>query len=133
VTTYQWEAERGHLRPVQVLPSLPADYTGENTASEIVVPRDGSFVYCSNRGHDSIGVFTVDPSSGLLAPTGWFPSGGRTPRFISLDATERFLYAANEQSDTIGRFRRDGGRLVREGEMVKNASPVTIAFASLRN
>ena len=131
VVTYQWEAERGHLRAVQILPSLPAGYTGENTASEIAVSAGGRFVYCSNRGHDSIARFAADTATGLLSPAGWTLTQGRTPRFFALDPGGRFLYAANEQSDTIVPFRVDGatGNLTPAGEPVKNASPVSIAFA----
>ena len=131
VATYQCEAERGHLRPVQILPSLPSDYTGENTASEIAVSADGRFVYCSNRGHDSIALFAADPATGLLSYAGCTPSQGRTPRFFTLDPSGRFLYVANEQSDTIVPFRPDGetGKLTPAGEPVRNASPVSIAFA----
>lgn len=133
VTTYQWEAERGHLRPVQILTSLPADYTGENTAAEIALSRDARFLYCSNRGHDSIATFAVDPATGLLSPVAWASSQGRTPRFITLDPAGRMLYAANEQSDTIVPFRVDegSGRLTPAGAAVRNASPVTIVFADL--
>ncbi len=132
VVTYQWEAERGHLRPVQILPTLPGDYTGENTASEIALSRDARFLFCSNRGHDSIAAFAVDPATGLLSPAGWTPSQGRTPRFLALDPSGRMLYAANEQSDTIVPFRVDesSGKLAAAGAPVHNASPVTIAFAA---
>ncbi|MBS1856400.1 MAG: lactonase family protein [Acidobacteria bacterium] len=131
VTTYQWEAERGHLRPAQILSSLPADYTGENTAAEIALSRDARFLYCSNRGHDSIATFAVDPATGLLSAMAWTSSQGRTPRFITLDPAGRMLYAANEQSDTIVPFRVDegSGRLTPAGAAVSNASPVTIVFA----
>jgi 6-phosphogluconolactonase len=128
VVTCQWEAERGHLRPVQTLPSLPSDYTGENTASEIAVSPDGRFVYCSNRGHDSIGVFAADSQTGFLTPVAWTPSQGRTPRFITLDSSGQFLYAANEQSDTIVPYRIANGKLTPAGEAIRSLSPVTIAF-----
>jgi 6-phosphogluconolactonase (cycloisomerase 2 family) len=131
VTTYYWDAERGHLRPAEVLPSTPPDHTGENTAAEIAVSHDGRFVYCSNRGHDSIGIFAADRETGLLKSSGWMPSQGRTPRFICLDPTGRRLHAANEQSDTVVAFRIDAesGKLTPTGQPVHNASPVTIAFA----
>jgi 6-phosphogluconolactonase (cycloisomerase 2 family) len=132
VETYYWDAERGHLRAVQILPTIPEDYTGENTAAEIAVAAGGRFVYCSNRGHDSIVIFAADTKTGLLRAIGWEPSGGRTPRFIGLDPSGRFLYATNEQSDTVVCWRADAatGKLTRAGEPVRNASPVTIAFAS---
>jgi 6-phosphogluconolactonase (cycloisomerase 2 family) len=130
VVTYRWEA--GNLRPAQILPSLPADYTGENTAAEITVSSDGRFVYCSNRGHDSIVVFSADPDTGWLKLVGGTSSGGRVPRFFALDPTGRFLYAANEQSDNIVPFRIDPekGTLTSAGRPIEVASPVSIAFAT---
>jgi 6-phosphogluconolactonase (cycloisomerase 2 family) len=128
VATCRWDGERGELRPIQMLPSLPPEYTGENTAAEIAVSPDGRFVYCSNRGHDSIALFAADAGTGLLAPVAWTSSHGRTPRFITLDPGGRFLYAANEQSDTIVPFRVEGGRLVSAGAPIRNLSPVSIVF-----
>jgi len=130
VATYYWEAERGHLRPVQMLPLLPPDYTGESTGAEIAVSAAGRYVYCSNRGHDSIAIFAADPRTGLLTPAGWAPSRGRTPRFIGFDLQRRYLYAANEQSDEIVAWRADAetGRLTPAGEPIRNASPVVIVF-----
>jgi 6-phosphogluconolactonase len=133
VTTYFWDAERGSLRPVQILPTLPPDYTGENTAAEIAVSAAGRFVYCSNRGHDSIAAFSSDPGTGLLTTAGWTPSKGRTPRYIGFDPSHSLLCATNEQSDVIVTFRVDAatGRLTTAGSPVQNASPVSIAFAAL--
>jgi 6-phosphogluconolactonase len=131
LTTYWWDAERGHLRPAQIVPSIPSDYTGENTAAEIAASSDGRFVYCSNRGHDSVGLFSANADTGLLTSMGWEPSQGRTPRYIGFDPSRRVLFGANEQSDTIVSWRVDPatGRLVRTGQVVRNPSPVTIAFA----
>ncbi len=133
VTTYHWNAERGSLQPAHILPTLPPDYTGENTAAEIAVSADGRFVYCSNRGHDSIATFTSDPRTGLLTAAGWTPSQGRTPRYIGFDPSYSFLCATNEQSDTVVTYRAAAatGRLATVGPPVQNASPVTIAFALL--
>jgi 6-phosphogluconolactonase (cycloisomerase 2 family) len=130
VATCRWDAARSELRPEQMLPSLPPEYTGENTAAEIAVSSDGRFVYCSNRGHDSIAVFSADPATGLLTPVAWTPSQGRTPRFITLDPAGKFLYAANEQSDTIVPFRIQSGKLSPAGEPIRNLSPVSIVFQS---
>ena len=133
VATYLWDGDRGSLRAAQILPTVPSDYTGENTAAEIAVSAGGRFVYCSNRGHDSVATFRADPRSGLLAPVGWTPSQGRTPRFIGFDPTRTFLCVANEQSDTIVIFRADPetGALKRAGPAVQNASPVCVAFGAV--
>ena len=132
VATYYLDAEHGSLRPVEILPTLPSDYTGENTAAEIAVSAGGRFVYCSNRSHDSIAMFAADASTGLLTSIGWVPSRGRMPRFIGFDPARRFLYAANEQADTVVSWLADPstGRLTPAEQVVRNASPCTIAFAS---
>lgn len=131
VATWMWEAERGHMKAAQILTTLPADYTGESTTSEIDVTPDGRFVYCSNRGHDSVAVFAADARTGLLSLVEIVPSRGRIPRFLALDPRARFLYAANEQSDNIVSWRVDGstGRLEATREVVETPSPVSIVFA----
>ena len=133
VATYHWEAEHGSLRPVQILPTLPSEFIGESTAAGIVVSGGARFVYVSNRGYDSVAIFSADPSTGALTSIGFEPSRGRVPRFIGFDPGKRFLYAANEQGDTIVRWRADAatGRLTIAGEPVRSASPVSIAFAAV--
>jgi 6-phosphogluconolactonase len=131
VTAYHWDAERGTLEPFQIVPSLPDSHTGPNTTAEIAVDPTGRFLYVSNRGHDSIGVFAIDKVSGRLAAVGWEPTRGRRPRFFTLDPAGRFLYAANEASDTIVTFRVDpqNGALDPTGEIIETASPACIVFA----
>jgi 6-phosphogluconolactonase (cycloisomerase 2 family) len=133
VATYYLDAEHGSLRPVEILPTLPSDFTGDNTAAEIAVSAGGRFVYCSNRSHDSVGIFAADASTGLLTSIGWVSSRGRVPRFIGFDPSRRFLYAANEQADTVVSWLADPstGRLTPTEQVVRNASPCTIAFATI--
>jgi 6-phosphogluconolactonase (cycloisomerase 2 family) len=133
IVTYYLEAEHGGLRPVEILPTLPSDYTGENTTAEIAVSAGGRFVYCSNRGHDSIAIFAADAGTGLLTSIGWVSSRGRVPRFIGFDPSHRFLYAANEQSDTVVSWLADSstGRLTPTEQVIRNASPCTIVFATI--
>lgn len=133
IATCYWEAEHGSLRAVQILSSIPPEFTGESTAAEITVAPHGRFVYCSNRGHDSVAMFSVDASTGLLTSLGWEASRGRVPRFIGFDPTGQFMYAANEQSDTVMCWRAADGRLTPAGDPIRNASPVAIAFATIHS
>jgi 6-phosphogluconolactonase len=131
VTAYGWNSERGELKAFQVIPTLPAAYMGKNSPAEIQVAPSGSFVYVSNRGHNSIVTFSVDPATGMLAPLGWEPTQGRTPRFFTLDPTGSLLYAANLESDNIVAFRVDqkSGKLTPTGQVVPTGSPSCIIFA----
>jgi 6-phosphogluconolactonase len=130
ITVYKFDLEKGALQPLQVHTTLPTSYTGNNTGAEIAVAPSGRFVYGSNRGHDSIAIFSIDQSTGLLTSVGWEPTRGKTPRFFGLDPTGTHLYAANQNSDTIVIFRVDQrtGKLTPTGETLDVKSPVTIAF-----
>jgi 6-phosphogluconolactonase len=129
VTTYRFR-ETGALEPIQIVPSLPSTYTGNNTGAAIVVSPSGLFVYVSNRGHDSVAIFRVDESNGMLAAVGWEPTKGSTPRFICLDPAGTHLYAANQRSDSIVEFAvdRTSGALSATGQVVKANTPVCVVF-----
>jgi 6-phosphogluconolactonase (cycloisomerase 2 family) len=131
VATHRWDAERGTLKPVQVMSTLPADFSGASTSAEIAVTPDGRHVYCSNRGHDSIAVYAADARDGTLTSLGWQPTLGRGPRFIGLDPAGRFLHAANEQSDTVVTFGVDdgSGRIAPTGQAIAIGSPVAIVHS----
>ena len=131
VTTYRFDEERGTLEPIQVIPTIPTTFTGNNTGAEIVVTRSGRFVYASNRGHNSIAMFAVE-DSGILSHVGWESTLGRTPRFIGLDPSESLLYAANQGSNNIVALRVDqsSGALSPTGYVVEVSAPTCIVFAT---
>ena len=89
-------------------------------------------MFVSNRGHDSVGSFAVDLTSGVLTPTAWQETSGRGPRFVTLDPYGRHLYAANELTDSIVQFAIDptDGHLAPTGRKVDTGSPVCIVFGS---
>ncbi len=130
MTTYRYDGTRGVLQPVQVLPTTPSTFTGDNTGAEVTVAPSGRFVYGSNRGHDSIVTFAVDRTNGTLTPLDWVSTQGKTPRFFALDPAANFLYAANQDTDTVVTFRvnQRNGRLSPTGQIIKVGSPCTIVF-----
>jgi 6-phosphogluconolactonase len=130
VTVCRFDAGTGGLAPFQVLTALPDSFVGNSRAAEIAVSATGRFVYASNRGHDSIAVFAVDPSTGRLTTAGWHLTGGRTPRFFALSPAEDILFVANEDSDDIVGFRVDPGTggLDSLGTVARTGSPVCLLF-----
>ena len=130
VTSYSYDAASGALAPFQIISSLPASYTGDSRASEIAVAADGRFVYASNRGFDSVAVFSVAPDTGWLTLVEHVASNGKTPRFFTLDPTGRFMFVANEDSDTIIKYVVDqaSGKLSVTDDVVNTGSPVSIVF-----
>lgn len=132
VTTYRFDPNSGALQPLQVLPSLPASYTGNSRASAIDIDRSGRFLYASNRGYDSIAVFAIDQSSGLLNQVECVASAGKTPRFFTLTPNQRFLFALNEDSDSLVSFAVDphSGALTKTGFSASTGSPVCMIFSA---
>lgn len=126
-----WDAEAGKLTAVQTVSTLPPDFHGENTGAEIAVDATGHFVYASNRGHDSIAVFSIDQKTGKLTPVEFTPCGGKQPRFFTLDPTGLWLLAANQTTGNIVVFKRDAtsGRLIPAAKTQALDSVVTLVFA----
>lgn len=132
VTTCHWNGTRGALSPIEVISTLPGDFTADNQVAEIAFSASTSMLYVSNRGHDSIAMFRINRKTGIPRLAGWQGTGGRYPRFFTLDPTGRSLYVANMESNTIKRFSLDtrNGRLKPSRQSVRTASPVTIAFVA---
>lgn len=130
VTRFGWDGKQGTLKKVDTVSSLPASFHGENTAAEIAIGRDGRTLYTSNRGHDSIAVFRVEPD-GTLRLLGNVPSGGKEPRNFALDSTGGWLLAANQNSGNVVVFRLDRttGMPTATGQQISISQPVSIAFA----
>ena len=67
VTAFAYDADKGTLTEIQTISTLPADFKGKSYTAEVQVHPSGKFLYGSNRGHDSIAIFKVDPATGPVA------------------------------------------------------------------
>jgi 6-phosphogluconolactonase len=130
VTALAYDSKNGSFSTLQTLSTLPKDFTAHNDTAEIVVHPSGKFLYASNRGHDSIAEFTVDPARGTLTLAGDFSTEGKTPRNFALDPTGKFLLAANQESNNVVVFRIDPstGALSASGQVAQVPAPVDIVF-----
>jgi 6-phosphogluconolactonase len=133
VTAFSYEPSSGALGVLQTVTTLPKDFQGENTAAEVFVHPSGKFLYGSNRGHDSIAMFTINGRKGTLTPNGYALTLGKTPRSFALDPTGSFLFAANQDSDSVVEFRIDlnTGRLTPTGQVLEVPSPVCVTFVPI--
>ena len=132
ITGFRYDAERGALKEIETLSTLPkgTELSKTYSCAEVVVHPSGKFVYGTNRGHDTIAAFAINPKTGELTLVGHQGEGIKVPRGFNVDPSGAFLYAANQNSDTIVVFRIDAasGRLTPTGEIVHTPNPVDIAF-----
>jgi 6-phosphogluconolactonase len=132
VTAFRYDAGRGTLDAFQTVTTLPAGFSGPNKAAEVAVSPDGRFLYASNRGDDSLAVFSIDAASGTLTASARVPTGGRAPRHFAIDASGRWLLVANQDSDSITFFRLDTatGRPSPIGRPLAVSKPVCVLLAA---
>ena len=128
VSVLSFDPEAGVLQELQTVTTLPEGYSGSNSTAEVEVSSDGRFLYGSNRGHDSIAIFAIDPESRRLTPLGHESTRGEAPRHFALDPTGSYLLAANQRGDSIAVFRVDPatGGLAPVGEPYPLPSPVCL-------
>jgi 6-phosphogluconolactonase len=131
ITSFGWDAAAGRFSMVGTVPTLPADFAGSSTTAEIQIHPTGRFVYGSNRGHDSIAVFSAAPD-GSLSLVELESTRGRTPRSFAIDPTGRWLLAANQDTSTLAVFAIDqaSGALDPVGATVQTPTPVSILFVN---
>lgn len=72
----------------------------KNTASDVKVSGDGQWVYVSNRGHDTITIFSVS-RDGRICKKGEYSTGGCTPRSFAVTENGKFLIVANQDSNQV--------------------------------
>ncbi len=133
VTAFARDENVGGLKTLQTVSTLPENFTGSSSTAEIFVRPDGKFLYGSNRGHDSIAIFSI-ADSGKLTLVAHTPTQGNAPRNFALDPEGKFLLAANQGTDNFVVFRIDGasGKLTPTGQSVSVGAPVCIVFAPVK-
>jgi 6-phosphogluconolactonase len=135
---YLWTATRFSETPQGLLvntntpiKTIAADFPADkNTAAELAISSDGLFLYASNRGEDSLVVFSIAAKHGKLDFVQRISCGGKTPRNFTLDPTTQWLLCGNQDSATITIFRRDTatGKLSGPTQTVPLDSPLYTLF-----
>ena len=118
------------FRSIQKISALPAGFSGKNDAAEIAIHSSGNFLYTSNRGDDSIAVFSIDPATGKLTFVQRASTEGNAPRNFAVDPSGSHLLVANQDSGNIVEFKIDSatGKLTSKGEVAKVPAPVCLVF-----
>ena len=131
VTTMKFNPRNARLQVVDEDSTLPEDSSVSNSTAEIVVHPNGTFVYASNRGHDSIAAFRFDEGSNSLSRLSVHKTGGKTPRNFAIDPSGRWLLAASQNSGfiTIFSLDSDSGKLEDTGRRIAVPTPVCVRFA----
>lgn len=129
VVLFDFDFSTGSLTPRQTISSLPPTYAGSNFCSEILVSKDGRFLYAGNRLHDSVGIFAINPE-GELQFLDYEWTRGNYPRSFEFDPSGEYFYTCNQRADNIAIFRvdRQTGLLEFTEQYVPVGNPSCIVF-----
>lgn len=130
MTSYRYDGSKGTLTEINTLPTLPPDFSGHSTCAEVQIAPSGRFLYGSNRGHDSIAIYSVDQDTGRIAVVGHESTRGRIPRNFEISPDGKWLAAANQDTNTVVMFRIDQatGLLTATGNVVEAGTPICVRF-----
>ena len=133
VEVFSWDSQLGKAKGLSNFPTLTEpEKIGEsfNSAAEILVHPSGKWIYTSNRGHDSVTVFSTNPA-GSLKILQKQPIRGAFPRNIKLTPSGNWLLAAGQDSNTVAAHRVDpaSGKLTyQRGAMINVPKPICLLF-----
>jgi 6-phosphogluconolactonase len=123
MTAFALDPGAGTLREIETQSTLPEGFSGHKEAAAVRVHPSGAWLFGSNRGDDSIVLFSIDASSGRMTRRGFVKTGGATPRDFVLDPTGTWLYAANQDSSAVVPFHFDASR----GALAPAPPPASVA------
>ncbi len=130
LTSMTWDPKAGTMQEIETVSTVPEGNTVSNSTAEVFMHPNGKFLYGSNRGHNSIAIFSVDGTTGKVKLIDNQSSEGKTPRSFNLDPTGTFLLAANQDTDNVVVFRvnQQTGALTPTGHSVHLSMPVCIVY-----
>ena len=103
VTVWSYDPGTGLLTAGATTSTLPGGTPRDNnTCADIHITPDGSALYASNRGDDSIAMFTVD-ASGAITANGHQATEAR-PREFEVTRDGRYVYVAGQDSDMLAAY-----------------------------
>jgi 6-phosphogluconolactonase len=109
VTAFRYYAGRGTLQEIHTLPTLPEGFSGSSSCAELQISPAGDLLYGSNRGHDSLAIYRIDPTDGGLSSVGFQSTLGQIPRNFTVEPGGNWVLVANQDSQNIAVFRVDHG------------------------
>lgn len=134
IIRFGWDSNHGILKQFETISTLPENFQGTSTCAEIKVHPSGKFIYATNRGHNSIAVFSVQAATGRLTLIQHISTLGKTPRNCEIDPTAKWLLVTNQDSNNAVVFHIDPktGRLTQTGQSIPVPSPFCVRFLSVR-
>ena len=130
VVGFHFDPQRGLTEKINDLAMLPKDFTEFSKAADIHITPDGKYLYASNRGHNSLAVYSIDQTTGELSLIDMPSCGGDWPRAFEIDPSGNYILVANKRSNAISvqKINHETGLFEAVGNVNTVSAPQCIRF-----
>ncbi len=121
--------DKGVLKPIQTVNSLPADFKESNKGAAIRLHPNGNFVYVSNRGYNGITGYRITDKGGL-EEVGKVTQSIDTPRDFNIDPSGKYMLVANMNTNDLAVYSLDEktGKMTFRDKALSVNTPTCIEF-----
>lgn len=134
LTVFSYDKGTGMLKKLDDVATVPPGHKGFNGPAEILVDASGKFVYGTNRGADTIAVFSVSEDGAKLQLIQTISSEGHMPRGLAIAPGGKFMLVGNQNTNNFAVYSIDAGtgKLTATGSVIQQGSPVAFLFVPKR-
>ena len=104
VTQYEYDAEHAHFEKRQMISTLPDKFDGVNSAITLKLSEDGTHLFVTNSGHNSVAVFRIDSETKEMTRVCVLPTSGDYPRDLLVVPGRNSFICANQESNSLTGF-----------------------------
>lgn len=133
VTQYSYERKHAVFNKLQTISTLPEKYEGYNTAVTLKLSEDGSHLFVTNSGNNSVAIYNINAQTKEMTRLCVLPVSGDYPRDLLILPGRESLAFVNQESDSITFFdvNYPGKYIVMNGAPVKVLSPTSAVLKKL--
>ena len=133
LSSFHFDSKTGDVRPINTVPTVPADFKERNALADIRMHPNGKFVYGSNRGHDSLAIVRIEEDTGKMIPVDIASTLGGNPREFDFEPSGKFLFVGNQTTNQMVTFAvdPDTGKMTPAGPKTQILKPACIKFLSV--
>ena len=130
LSSFRFESKTGDVRPIDTVPTVPADFKERNALADIRIHPSGKFVYASNRGHDSLVIVRIEEETGKMIPVDIASTLGGNPREFDFEPSGAFLFVGNQTTNQMVTFAvdRETGKITPTGAKTEVLKPACVKF-----
>ena len=105
--SYKDNSGKPEFEKIQKISTLNDYHSADSAACAMKFSKDGKFIFCSNAGDNSVGVFEINHDNGELKKRFVLPISGDYPKDIAVFPDNKHLISLNHQSGTMTFFNVD--------------------------